>query len=46
MQKYSNIIDRDSTKGITSLLRNFTLAYGNITELKPYETKGNVYSLL
>jgi hypothetical protein len=46
MPKYGNIIDRDSNKGIPSLLKKHTLAYRNITELKPYETKGNVYFLL
>lgn len=46
MPKYGNVIDRDSSKGIPSLLKKLKLAYGNITELKPYETMGNVYFLL
>jgi hypothetical protein len=46
MPKYSNIIYKVSTKGISSLLKKLTLDYGNFTELKPYKTKENAYFLL
>jgi hypothetical protein len=40
MPKYSNIIDMDGTKGISSLLKKLTLDYRHITELKTHETRG------